>query len=108
MSKHKAARVADDKDGGKTSDGPAAGKNAEQNSSFGDNSVSVTPKDVSSDEAASKDVVERKITSSDADEKCEAMLDDAVELTFPASDPPAIGSITRIEIDITVDTKKEK
>jgi len=65
-------------------------KEQELNSSQGNNSISVTPKDLSPHDAAARDVIERKITSSDPDEKEEALLDDAIEMTFPASDPPAI------------------
>jgi hypothetical protein len=74
-------------------------KEPKERSSHGTNSPVVTPKDVSADDAASKDVTERNVTSSDPEEKQEEMLDDAVELTFPASDPPAVtGGITRIEV----------
>ncbi len=70
-----------------------------QHSSFGDNSASVTPKDVSSKDASAKDVTERKIASNDADEKEEALLDDAVDMSFPASDPPAVtGGVTKINV----------
>lgn len=75
-------------------------------SSFGDDSESVTPKDVEPDQATAKDTVKRNVRSRDPDEKMEAQLDDAVDMTFPASDPPAIGSITRIEPK--VDDKKKK
>ena len=61
-------------------------------SSQGNNSKSVTPKDVSSQDAAARDVTERKTCSDDPDEKEQELLDDAVELTFPASDPIAIPS----------------
>jgi hypothetical protein len=64
-------------------------------SSQGDNSKSVTPKDVSSQDAAARDVTERKTCSEDPEEKEQEMLDDAVELTFPASDPIAIPSPER-------------
>jgi len=60
------------------------------NSSQGDNSKSVTPKDVSGKDATARDVTERKIHSADKDEKEEEQLDDAVDMTFPASDPIAI------------------
>ena len=67
-------------------------------SSFGENSVSQTPKDISSRSVSSKGVTERKITSQDPGEKEEALLDDAVEMTFPASDPFSVtGGVTRIE-----------
>jgi hypothetical protein len=62
----------------------------EYNSSQGDNSPSVTPKDVSSQDASAKDVTARKTCSDDIDEKGQELLDDAVEMTFPASDPIAI------------------
>lgn len=62
----------------------------EQPSSQGDNSKSVTPKDVSAGDASARDVTERKICSDNADEKEEELLDDAVDMTFPASDPIAI------------------
>ncbi len=62
----------------------------EASSSHGDNSKSVTPKDVSPQDASAKDVVERKTCSDDPDEKEQELLDDAVEMTFPASDPIAI------------------
>lgn len=68
-------------------------------SSHGNNSPVETPKDVGPQDASAKDVVERKVCSPDPDEKEEEMLDDAVELTFPASDPPAVaGGVTRIEV----------
>lgn len=64
-------------------------------SSQGNNSKSVTPKDVSSKDASARDVTERKTCSEDPEEKEQEMLDDAVELTFPASDPIAIPSPKR-------------
>lgn len=76
-----------------------AGQDAEQHASQGKNSVSQTPKDVCAEDATSKDITERKTASQDMDEKGEALLDDAVELTFPASDPLAVtGGVTRIEV----------
>lgn len=66
-------------------------------SSKGDNSKSVTPKDVSAQDAASRDVKERKIHSADQEEKEEEQLDDAVEMTFPASDPIAIPTPEDVE-----------
>jgi hypothetical protein len=71
---------------------------SEERSSHGINSAVVTPKDVDPQDAAAKDMVERKITSPDPHEKQEELLDDGVELTFPASDPlPLTGGITRVE-----------
>lgn len=67
-------------------------------SSPGDNSAAVTPKDEGPDQATSHDIVKRKIAADDPVVKEEAQLDDALELTFPASDPlPTTGGITRIE-----------
>jgi hypothetical protein len=68
-------------------------------SSTGSQSASVTPKDVGPQDAASRDVIERNVTAADPDEKEQAQLDDAVELTFPASDPLAVtGGVTRIDV----------
>jgi hypothetical protein len=67
----------------------------EESSSQGNNSKSVTPKDVSSQDASYRDVRERKTCSDDRDEKEQEQLDDAVESTFPASDPIAIPSPDR-------------
>lgn len=64
----------------------------------GDNPVSVTPKDLNPGDAAAKDLTERHLRSSDPEEKQQELLDDAIELSFPASDPPAVaGGVTRIE-----------
>lgn len=63
-----------------------------------DNSVSITPKDLQPGDAAACDQIERPLDSADPDEKEQALLDDAIELSFPASDPPAVaGGVTRIE-----------
>ncbi|MGZ3252998.1 MAG: hypothetical protein ACXU7D_01660 [Burkholderiaceae bacterium] len=67
----------------------------DMSSSQGDASLSVTPKDVSPDYAAAKDVAERKIHSDDLDERQEAWLDEAIDLTFPASDPISVPSYGR-------------
>ncbi len=73
-------------------------RDPKERSSPGNNSPAETPKDVAKQDASSKDVIERNITSSDEDEKQEELLDDALELTFPASDPLAVtGGVTRIE-----------
>lgn len=71
---------------------PTPGKSQpeETTSSPGTHSPSVTPKDVCAEDASSKDVKERKIASPDPDEREEELLDDAVDMTFPASDPIAI------------------
>jgi hypothetical protein len=62
----------------------------EPTSSHGNNSPSVTPKDVSPHDASAKAVTERKIACDDPAEREQEMLDDAVDMTFPASDPIAI------------------
>lgn len=67
-------------------------------SSYGDDSASETPKDISPTHASAIDITERPIRSSNPEEKKEALLDDAVEMTFPASDPVAVNSITRIDV----------
>lgn len=72
-------------------------QSTEPGSSHGDNSVSVTPKDVAPHHATSKDIKERKIASADTDEQVEELLDDAVEMTFPASDPIAIPDPGKLE-----------
>jgi hypothetical protein len=75
-----------------------ARKAEKEHSSQGKNSAAETPKDVTAEDAASRDLTERKIASSDPDEKEQAQLDDAVELSFPASDPPGVtGGVTRID-----------
>ncbi len=61
-------------------------------SSFGISSAVVTPKDVAPGDASAKDVVERNVRSDDMAEREEALLDDAIELSFPASDPIAVPS----------------
>ncbi len=63
-----------------------------------DNSVSITPKDVEPGDAAARDQFERRLDSPDPDERQQELLDDAIDLSFPASDPPAVaGGVTRIE-----------
>lgn len=60
--------------------------------------MSVTPKDLKPEDAASRDLTERHLDSSDPEEKEQELLDEAIDLSFPASDPPAVtGGITRIE-----------
>lgn len=59
-------------------------------SSQGNDSRSVTPQDVSAESAAAQDVIERKLNSCDLEEKVQALLDEAIEESFPASDPISI------------------
>ncbi len=77
----------------------------EKHSSPGDQSASVTPKDVSQRCAGAKDMTERHLQSNDPEEKQQELLDDAIELTFPASDPPATGGVTRIEVPPSPDSR---
>lgn len=70
-----------------------------EKSSPGINSPAQTPKDVSSKNATARDIKERNIASADPDEREQEQLDDAVESTFPASDPVAVtGGVTRVEV----------
>jgi hypothetical protein len=62
----------------------------------GTTSVSVTPKDVSPTDASAKDMTARKTDCEDPDEKEEALLDEAGDLSFPASDPIAIPSHEKV------------
>lgn len=68
-----------------------------QTASAGDTSPVVTPKDVSPDDAAAKDLIVRKVDSDDIEESEEALLDDAIELSFPASDPISIPTYEKAE-----------
>jgi hypothetical protein len=67
-----------------------ASEDRRQASSQGDSPVEVTPKDVTPDDASWRDRTERKIASDNTEEREDALLDEAVDLTFPASDPIAI------------------
>ncbi len=68
-------------------------------SSFGETSLSVTPKDVTEQDASAQDITERHLQSHDPDEKQQDLLDEAIDLSFPASDPPAIAvGVTRVEV----------
>ena len=68
-------------------------------SSFGDTSRSVTPKDVDERDASAQDMTERHLQSHNTVEKQQDLLDEAMVLSFPASDPPAFASgMTRIEV----------
>jgi hypothetical protein len=71
---------------------------SERHASQGNDSASVTPKDLNPEDAASRDLTERHLNSPDPDERQQELLDDAIDLSFPASDPPAIvGGVSRIE-----------
>ena len=68
-------------------------------SSFGDSSLSVTPKDVNERDASAQDMTQRDLQSDEPDQKQQDLLDEAIDLSFPASDPSAISSgRTRITV----------
>jgi|GEM_PF-2279808 len=72
---------------------------AATHTSPGNNSVAQTPKDVAPHQAAARDMTERKIASKNRAEKQEALVDESVDLSFPASDPPAVGGgVTRVDV----------
>lgn len=72
---------------------------AQERSSPGINSPVQTPKDVEPGDATAQDICERKVNSSDPDQRQQELLDEAGELSFPASDPPAVGGgKTRVEV----------
>lgn len=59
-------------------------------SSPGDDPLVVTPKDVDPNVATARDLRVLPVTSPDPIEREEALLDEAIEETFPASDPIAV------------------
>ena len=74
-------------------------KDSHAQSSFGDTSLSVTPKDVNEQDASAQDMTERDLQSSEPNQKQQDLLDEAIDLSFPASDPSAIASgRTRITV----------
>jgi len=66
------------------------GQQVQPDSSPGTQPVSETPKDLAPEDAASHDLMERCLASDDLEQLAQAMLDEAVEETFPASDPIAV------------------
>ena len=67
-------------------------KDSYAQSSFGDTSLSVTPKDVNERDASAQDMTQRDLQSDEPDQKQQDLLDEAIDLSFPASDPSAIAS----------------
>ena len=67
-------------------------KDSHAQSSFGDTSLSVTPKDVNERDASAQDMTQRDLQSDEPDQKQQDLLDEAIDLSFPASDPSAIAS----------------
>lgn len=73
-------------------------RHEDEHSSPGNDSVSETPKDLQPEDAGTRDLHERHLNSPDPEERQEEQLDDAIDLSFPASDPPSVGGgVTRIE-----------
>lgn len=62
---------------------------ARRSSSQGMASRAMTPKDITPDDASWADRQERDIHSEDCETREDALLDEAIELSFPASDPIA-------------------
>lgn len=58
-------------------------------SSPGESPLEVTPKDITPEHAAWSDIHTREIASGGAVRREESMIDESIELSFPASDPPA-------------------
>ena len=74
-------------------------KSQKRVSSHGDSPVERIPKDVSPEDATWKDRTERNLTSDDEEEHTDALLDEASDLSFPASDPIAVSSPTKLVKD---------
>lgn len=74
-------------------------------SSPGESPVAVTPKDVSPENAAWKDLTARPIASDDVEKRTDALLDEAGDLSFPASDPIAVSSISKLVKSTDADRK---
>lgn len=64
-------------------------KTPRPSSSHGLSSRAMTPKDITPDDACWADRQERDIQAVDCERREDALLDDAIELSFPASDPIA-------------------
>lgn len=73
-----------------------ADKSEKRVSSHGDSPNERIPKDVSPEDAAWKDRNERNTTSDDDEERTDALLDEGSDLSFPASDPIAVSSPTKL------------
>lgn len=76
-----------------------ADKSEKRVSSHGDSPNERIPKDVSPEDATWKDRTERNTTSDNAEERTDALLDEASDLSFPASDPIAVSSPTKLVKD---------
>lgn len=67
----------------------------ERPSSPGTASRSVTPKDVTGENATAADTIDRNLAKSSGEQHQQSLLDEAVEESFPASDPPAVPADTQ-------------
>jgi hypothetical protein len=76
-----------------------AGKSSNRHSSHGNSPIEMIPKDVSPENASWKDRTERDINAQDEEKRADALLDEASELSFPASDPIAVSSPTKLVKD---------
>lgn len=85
-----------------------SGQPSTPTSSPGDSPVEMTPLDVSPENATWKDRTQRNVHSEDQEERADAMLDEASDLSFPASDPIAVSSISRIEKKPKAGTRSAK
>lgn len=61
-------------------------------SSHGDSPRVETPREITPDDASWSDRTEREISADDDETRTDALLDEAIDLSFPASDPIAIPS----------------
>jgi hypothetical protein len=90
--RNEAAAAADRGVGGSDTEADAGSGNLP--SSQGDSPQEVTPKDITPEHASWNDVIARQVAPggthySEAAERQESLIDEAVEQSFPASDPPA-------------------
>jgi hypothetical protein len=76
-----------------------AGKSSKNTSSKGNSPVEMTPFDVTPQDAAWKDRTERDIRADNKEDRDNAIVDEASELSFPASDPIAVSPPTRLVKD---------
>jgi hypothetical protein len=83
------------KQGQKLHDKPVeAMDQSERPSSPGTASRSVTPKDITSENASAPDAVDRELAKTSGAQHQQSLLDEASEESFPASDPPAVPAVS--------------
>ena len=76
-----------------------AKKSSELPSSQGDSPVKTSPKDGASEDASKQDRSVKKTGANSDEDRTEELLDEASELSFPASDPIAVSSTTKLVKD---------